>query len=429
MKVLPFTSEADFNKNEHEISKLQKNQHKNVVGFVEAIEGDTAHFVVLELCSCSLADRMSEGQKLGTLMDRVKVFRIVQDVLAGLGFLHSRNEVDFEEWLESGLKRRGMRRSVDDAVLGPEMFVLGGNVGSVSQAGDMWAFGLIVLELLTGKAWISGQNAVEIAESVKGFDVQAVCRPATIANTAEPLLSTPFDFGRKHHSRFIREELDSTERTVEQLLERLSERDNTIAQLEREKAQMQQIIEQQATTIAQQRVHDTVGCRVYRHFRFKRKLSWLWLCQICERRISTKGNGAEETEAAEGGDKMEELACEQLALEMTDEEFRTFEDGTSRGFGFCLFEKTKMHVNAFSSPVKQKFRVDVFRLTLFRAIANELPEPNLQWELESMARECRYQVCPVWVRWGCLIAADADELHASDGMGQMGMGMPIGAAI
>ncbi|KAK2947858.1 putative Aurora kinase [Blattamonas nauphoetae] len=209
MKVLPFTSEADFNKNEHEISKLQKNQHKNVVGFVEAIEGDTAHFVVLELSSCSLADRMSEVRKLGTLMDRVKVFRIVQDVLAGLGFLHSRNEVygdvkpsniligvdgtaklgDF-----GGVAGVGTQKTWNAAECGtmqfwgPEMFVLGGNVGSVSQAGDMWAFGLIVLELLTGKAWISGQNAVEIAESVKRFDVQAVCRQATIPNTVEPLL-------------------------------------------------------------------------------------------------------------------------------------------------------------------------------------------------------------------------------------------------
>ncbi|KAK2946026.1 hypothetical protein BLNAU_19037 [Blattamonas nauphoetae] len=71
MKILPFTSESDFEKNEHEISKLSKNQHRNVVGFVEVIEGDNAHFVVLELCSHSLHDELCENSKLGGKMDVV----------------------------------------------------------------------------------------------------------------------------------------------------------------------------------------------------------------------------------------------------------------------------------------------------------------------------------------------------------------------
>ncbi|KAK2944807.1 hypothetical protein BLNAU_20280 [Blattamonas nauphoetae] len=71
MKILPFTSESDFKKNEHEIAKLSKYQHRNVVGFVEAIKGDTAHYVVLELCSHSLQSEISENQKLGGKMDVV----------------------------------------------------------------------------------------------------------------------------------------------------------------------------------------------------------------------------------------------------------------------------------------------------------------------------------------------------------------------
>ncbi|KAK2942426.1 putative Protein kinase domain containing protein [Blattamonas nauphoetae] len=217
---------------------------------------------------------MSEGQKLGTLMDRVKVFRIVQDVLAGLGFLHSRNEVygdvkpsniligvdgtaklgDF-----GGVAGVGTQKTSNAAECGtmqfwgPEMFVLGGNGGSVSQAGDMWAFGLIVLELLTGQAWISGQNAVEIAESVKGFDVQAVCRQATIPNTVEPLLcfllsKNPQErlssaelirSGRLRSilgeetplSQFIREELECSERTVYQLQTKVTEQREQLTDL------------------------------------------------------------------------------------------------------------------------------------------------------------------------------------------------------
>ncbi|KAK2947855.1 putative Polyadenylate-binding protein and nuclear [Blattamonas nauphoetae] len=545
MKVLPFTSEADFNKNEHEISKLQKNQHKNVVGFVEAIEGDTAHFVVLELCSCSLADRMSEGQKLGTLMDRVKVFRIVQDVLAGLGFLHSRNEVygdvkpsniligadgtaklgDF-----GGVAGVGTQKTWNAAECGtmqfwgPEMFVLGGNVGSVSQAGDMWAFGLIVLELLTGKAWISGQNAVEIAESVKGFDVQAVCRPATIANTAEPLLcfllsKNPLErlssaelirSGRLRSilgeetplSRFIREELDSTERTVEQLLERLSERDNTIAQLEREKAQMQQIIEQQATTIAQQRVHDTVyvdnlagtvtkkdlqvffepisadaECTVIfdsrgnsRGFGFAKFVSE----ELAQKAVDEM-NGKElkgrplnvsialsKTELKKQRQLKEEtkwrnLLVSNLPLEMTDEEFRTLfesfgpvtssqivrsEDGTSRGFGFCLFEKDedarqcilklseteiqgrRLQINFVQSDRKRAPRTQppmgarVYGQGM--QIPSLYPQGMMMWGMSSGVPSVGQMGMPG------LLQMPMNYMPPM-GMGQMGMGMPIGA--
>ncbi|KAK2943829.1 putative protein kinase [Blattamonas nauphoetae] len=281
MKVLPFTSEEDFNKNEHEISKLEKNQHENVVQLVEVIEGDNAHFVVLELCSCSLADRVSEVRKLGTMMDRVTVFRIVSDVLAGLGFLHSRNEVygdvkpsniligfngraklgDF-----GGVVGVGTQKTSNSAECGtmqfwgPEMFVVGGNGVSGSQAGDMWAFGLIVLELLTGESWICGTNAVEIASSVGGFDVVSVCRQASMSSSVESLLcfllsKNPQErlssaelirSGRLRSilgeetplSQFIREELDCTRRKVDQLQVQLNERKN--------------FAEAQASTIAKQ---------------------------------------------------------------------------------------------------------------------------------------------------------------------------------
>ncbi|KAK2947946.1 putative Aurora kinase [Blattamonas nauphoetae] len=294
MKVLPFTSEADFNKNEHEIAKLQKYQHSNVVGLVEVIEGDAAHYVVLELCSCSLADRVSEVRKLGTMMDRVTVFRIVSDVLAGLGFLHSRNEVygdvkpsniligfdgraklgDF-----GGVVGVGTQKTSNSAECGtmqfwgPEMFVVGGNGVLGSQAGDMWAFGLIVLELLTGESWICGTNAVEIASSVGGFDVVCVCRQASMSSSVESLLcfllsKNPQErlssaelirSGRLRSilgeetplSQFIREELDCTKRTVDQLQTQLCERDNTIDRLKREKEQIQHTIAKQASTIAE----------------------------------------------------------------------------------------------------------------------------------------------------------------------------------
>ncbi|KAK2947941.1 putative serine/threonine protein kinase [Blattamonas nauphoetae] len=284
MKVLPFTSEEDFNKNEHEIAKLQKYQHSNVVRLVEVIEGDAAHYVVLELCSCSLADRVSEVRKLGTMMDRVTVFRIVSDVLAGLGFLHSRNEVygdvkpsniligfdgraklgDF-----GGVVGVGTQKTSNSAECGtmqfwgPEMFVVGGNGVLGSQAGDMWAFGLIVLELLTGESWICGTNAVEIASSVGGFDVVSVCRQASMSSSVESLLcfllsKNPQErlssaelirSGRLRSilgeetplSQFLREELDSSTASFQA---QLTERNDTITK-------QANLMTEQATTISE----------------------------------------------------------------------------------------------------------------------------------------------------------------------------------
>ncbi|KAK2950571.1 putative Protein kinase domain containing protein [Blattamonas nauphoetae] len=275
MKVLPFTSEEDFSKNEHEISKLQNNQHPNVVGFVDVLVGDAAHYVVLELCSCSLADRLSELRKLGTMMDRVTVFRIVSDVLAGLGFLHSRNEVygdvkpsniligcdgrtklgDFGGVVGVGtVKTSNSAECGTMQFWGPEMFAVGVGVGvgvGVSQAGDMWAFGLIVLELLTGESWISGTNGMEIGESVRGFDV--VSNPQSRLSSGELIRSgglgsilgseTPL-------SQFLREELDTTQSHLDISKQTLVEKERTIQSLQIEKDQIQKENEQLRSELA-----------------------------------------------------------------------------------------------------------------------------------------------------------------------------------
>ncbi|KAK2950101.1 putative Protein kinase domain containing protein [Blattamonas nauphoetae] len=195
---------------------------------------------------------------------------MLQDVLAGLGFLHSRNEVygdlkpsniliggdgraklgDF-----GGVVGVGTQKTSNSAECGtmqfwaPEMFDFVGNDIHASQAGDMWAFGLIVLELLTGQEWIAGKNSVEIAESVKRFDIVSVCRQAEMSSSVEALLcyllsKNPVErlpsaelirSGRLRSilgeetplSQFIREELDSTR-------SQLRVKDNTIDRLEKE---------------------------------------------------------------------------------------------------------------------------------------------------------------------------------------------------
>ncbi|KAK2959795.1 putative serine/threonine protein kinase [Blattamonas nauphoetae] len=212
MKVLTFSSESDFEKNEHEIAKLAKNQHRNVVGFVEAIEGDNAHFVVLELCSNSLQSEMSENQKLGGKMDVVRVYRVMRDVLDGIAFLHSCGEIygdlkgsnvligkdgiaklgDF-----GGVVGTGTMKTSNTAECGtmqfwaPEFFKTPVRTGTEigSAAGDMWAFGLLLLEMLTSRSWIVGGSSVEIEKSVLGFDIGRICEKEGIVGDLQILLS------------------------------------------------------------------------------------------------------------------------------------------------------------------------------------------------------------------------------------------------
>ncbi|KAK2944554.1 putative CBL-interacting serine/threonine-protein kinase 9 [Blattamonas nauphoetae] len=212
MKILSCLSESDFEKNEHEISKLSKNQHRNVVGFVEVIEGANLHFVVLELCDHSLHDEITENEKLGVKMDVVRVYRVMRDVLDGIAFLHSRGEIygdlkgpnvligkdgiaklgDF-----GGVAGTGTMKTSNSAECGtmqfwaPEFFKQTGKTGSQigSAAGDMWAFGQLLLEMLTSRWWIVGENAVEIQQSVLGFDVGEICVSAGIVGDLQILPS------------------------------------------------------------------------------------------------------------------------------------------------------------------------------------------------------------------------------------------------
>ncbi|KAK2951399.1 putative Membrane-associated tyrosine- and threonine-specific cdc2-inhibitory kinase [Blattamonas nauphoetae] len=212
MKILTFSSEADYKKNEHEISKLSKNQHRNVVRFVQAIEGDLAHFVVLELCSHSLQDELSEHKKLGGKMDVVRVYGVMRDVLNGIAYLHLRGEIygdlkgsnvligkdgvaklgDFGGVVGAGtMKTSNPAESGTMQFWAPELFKKAdGAESSVgSRAGDMWAFGQLLLEMLTGRSWIVGESAVDIQQSVLEFDIGKICEREGIVGEVQVLLS------------------------------------------------------------------------------------------------------------------------------------------------------------------------------------------------------------------------------------------------
>ncbi|KAK2946623.1 hypothetical protein BLNAU_18459 [Blattamonas nauphoetae] len=170
-------------------------------------------------------------------MNQVTVFRILQDFLDGLGFLHSRKEAygdlkpsniligrdgtaklgDFGGVIGVGTQKTSNPAECGTMQFwGPEMFVVGANGGSGSQAGDMWALcSFSPLPCLNQNP----QERLSSAELIRSG------RLMTILGEETP------------RSQFIREELDTTKRKVDQLL--------------KEKEQMQQVIDDQAKMIAE----------------------------------------------------------------------------------------------------------------------------------------------------------------------------------
>ncbi|KAK2951745.1 putative Membrane-associated tyrosine- and threonine-specific cdc2-inhibitory kinase [Blattamonas nauphoetae] len=204
LKAMPFSSDADFMKNLHEIEKLRKNQHRNIVQYHETLEGDSSHYLVLELCSKSLRGALHDAQLQGTNMNRIDVFNILSDTLAGLSFLHQNNLaygdmkpdnilLAFDGTAKlgdfGGVTSTDTVKTSHSAETGtfqywaPEMFQT--EQPQPSMAADMWAFGCIALEMISGKQWISGKNIAEIAQSARSFNfVQAV----TEMNVGEQML-------------------------------------------------------------------------------------------------------------------------------------------------------------------------------------------------------------------------------------------------
>ncbi|KAK2951383.1 putative Cyclin-dependent kinase 2 [Blattamonas nauphoetae] len=201
IKVITYTNEMGCKKNEREITKLKKFQHPNVVRLVEVKKKPQSHHIVLELCTCSLAHQMRESSSKGANLDRSTIFRYMCDILEGLAFLHQ-NKQAFGDLKPSnilisrdGVAKLGDFGGVTSVGTGqqstakekgtyqdwaPEFFTR--STPQPSMKGDMWAFGMILLEMVTRPGWITGSDASDFAQSVCGFDVSTA-----IKSLPEPL--------------------------------------------------------------------------------------------------------------------------------------------------------------------------------------------------------------------------------------------------
>ncbi|KAK2951374.1 putative Cyclin-dependent kinase 2 [Blattamonas nauphoetae] len=195
IKILNFNNDPGYQKNDREINKLRNFQHSNVVRLVEVQEEHLAHFLVLELCACSLAHQMRESSSKGANLDRSTIFRYMCDILEGLAFLH-RNKQAFGDLKPSniliskdgvaklgdfgGVTSVGTGKTNTSTELGtyqywaPEFFTR--STTQPSLKGDMWSFGMILLEMVTRPGWITGSGEPGFAQSVCGFDVSTATR-------------------------------------------------------------------------------------------------------------------------------------------------------------------------------------------------------------------------------------------------------------
>ncbi|KAK2960233.1 putative Protein kinase domain containing protein [Blattamonas nauphoetae] len=145
-------------------------------------------------------------------MDVVRVYRVMRDVLDGIAFLHSRGEIygdlkgpnvligtdgtaklgDFGGVVGAGtLTTHNLAECGTMQFWAPEFFKKTGQTDTQigSPAGDIWAFGQLLLELLTSRSWIVGESSVEIEKSVLRFDIARVCESEGIVGDLQILLS------------------------------------------------------------------------------------------------------------------------------------------------------------------------------------------------------------------------------------------------
>ncbi|KAK2947268.1 putative Cyclin-dependent kinase 9 [Blattamonas nauphoetae] len=207
VKIIPIGDESDLEKNERKFQRLQSHQHENIVKLIEFFEKELKHYVILELCSCSLADIMKESPTQ-TRLNHVTASRVMQDVLNGLSYLHGRGQA-FEDLKPSRILisvdgtaklcffgRTVRSTKIEDITKSeistikywpPERFA-GSQFPEPTMTGDMWAFGMILLEIVTKQPWITGTDGREVSESVLRFDVHSVLKSANITGALESII-------------------------------------------------------------------------------------------------------------------------------------------------------------------------------------------------------------------------------------------------
>ncbi|KAK2948807.1 putative Membrane-associated tyrosine- and threonine-specific cdc2-inhibitory kinase [Blattamonas nauphoetae] len=190
MKMLSCMTDEDHERNEREIANFRKFQHPNVVTFIDSQFDGNTHTLVMELCQHSLHTVMKNCEATGTSLPLHVIYAMMEGILSAITFLHEHDKFygdlkpdnvliaqdgtaklgDFGGVTGAGTQKTGS--SSEQGTIQywpPEMFLSSGGVQTMK--GDVWAFGLMLLQLMTGKSWIEGTNALEIAKSIENFSI------------------------------------------------------------------------------------------------------------------------------------------------------------------------------------------------------------------------------------------------------------------
>ncbi|KAK2957229.1 putative serine/threonine protein kinase [Blattamonas nauphoetae] len=189
IKVLQRSSRLDA-KNDEEINKLKTNQHQHIVKFVNSFDDNTSTLLIMEYCPMSLQEKIDEARKSGGCLSLDDVYKMMNGILQAIVHLHDKRLVygDLKPanilLSESGIAKLGDFGGVREmsgtktfvpAEMGtikywsPEMF----ETNAVpSFKSDMWAFGIILLELLTNTVWINGNEMHRIRDNILSLNLK-----------------------------------------------------------------------------------------------------------------------------------------------------------------------------------------------------------------------------------------------------------------
>ncbi len=171
--------------NEIEVGKKLK--HRNVIRTIDhatrTIEGREQTWIVLEFCESGSLRQLVED---GYFASAKEVVRIARDIATGMAYLHSQqilhgdlssNNVLFDKEYTAKISDFGLSRdfggvTVVTSALGttsymaPELL----SSGKLNKAGDVYSYGILLLEMLTGKRAFSGMRYVEVITRKLGDD-------------------------------------------------------------------------------------------------------------------------------------------------------------------------------------------------------------------------------------------------------------------
>ena len=156
--------------------------HENVIKTIDyatrTIEGREQTWIVLEFCESGSLRQLIEDHYFDSSKNLI---RVAKEIATGMSYLHSQqiihgdlssNNVLFDKGFTAKISDFGLSRdfagvTVITSALGttcymaPELL----SSGKLNKAGDVYSYGIILLEMLTGKRAFSGMRYVEVITS------------------------------------------------------------------------------------------------------------------------------------------------------------------------------------------------------------------------------------------------------------------------